>query len=83
MNELHRKIRQIDSETSAGSQHGERQPFVNVPTANSGAKTQKLGPATGSGGVGAWGLTLKTPHPPRLLRNLNIWVDEGLGIYYI
>lgn len=73
-------MRQIDSETGVGSQHGGRQPSVNVPTANNGAEMQKPEPTMGVAGGGGR-LTLKTPHPPRLLRNLNIWVDKGLGIY--
>ena len=52
LNELYRKMRQIDSETGVGSQHGGRQPSVNVPTANNGAEMQKPEPTMGVAGGG-------------------------------
>lgn len=68
-------MRQIDSGTGVGIQHGERQSSVNGVTMSSGADIQKAGPTTG--GVRA----LRTPRPPRLLRDLNTWVDEVFGVY--
>ena len=45
-------MRQIDSETGVGSQHGGRQPSLNVPTANNGAEMQKPEPTMGVAGGG-------------------------------